>query len=115
VTEIDIGDFHIDIGGFKAHDYFGDGSFYLLHVPGVGNLPSSIVEISTSLLSIRPHTSLVWLESLPQLSYFLEQTLVITRGCFDPTPISTSIFLALDTLPPIRYLIISLKKESLQK
>ncbi|KAJ7935613.1 hypothetical protein B0H13DRAFT_2304642 [Mycena leptocephala] len=25
----------LEIGGFKAHDYFGDGSFYLLDVPGV--------------------------------------------------------------------------------
>ncbi|KAJ6584951.1 beta-lactamase-like protein [Mycena capillaripes] len=24
----------LEIGGFKAHDYFGDGSFYILNVPG---------------------------------------------------------------------------------
>lgn len=24
------------VAGFPAHDYFGDGSFYLLDVPGVG-------------------------------------------------------------------------------
>ena len=25
----------LDIGGFRAFDYFGDGSFYLLDAPGV--------------------------------------------------------------------------------
>jgi hypothetical protein len=25
----------LEIGGFKAHDYFEDGSFYVLDVPGV--------------------------------------------------------------------------------
>jgi len=34
VTEIQMEDFDLDIGGFKAHDYFGDGSFYVLNVPG---------------------------------------------------------------------------------
>ncbi|KAJ6780906.1 hypothetical protein PWT90_03981 [Aphanocladium album] len=27
-------DFPLEVGGFRAHDYFGDGSFYLLDVPG---------------------------------------------------------------------------------
>ncbi|KAJ4159848.1 uncharacterized protein LMH87_007787 [Akanthomyces muscarius] len=27
-------DFPLEVGGFPAHDYFGDGSFYLLDVPG---------------------------------------------------------------------------------
>ncbi|KAJ5208581.1 beta-lactamase-like protein [Penicillium cf. viridicatum] len=27
-------DFPLKIGGFRAHDYFGDGSFYILDVPG---------------------------------------------------------------------------------
>lgn len=25
----------MSVAGFPAHDYFGDGSFYLLDVPGV--------------------------------------------------------------------------------
>jgi hypothetical protein len=29
----------LEIGGFKAHDYFGDGSFYMLDVPGVRTAP----------------------------------------------------------------------------
>lgn len=28
-------EFPLNIGGFRGHDYFGDGSFYLLDVPGV--------------------------------------------------------------------------------
>lgn len=32
-----------EIGGFKAHDFFGDGSFYLLDVPGVSLLLSDSV------------------------------------------------------------------------
>lgn len=35
MTELGDAAFTIEIGGFKAHDYFGDGSFYLLNVPGV--------------------------------------------------------------------------------
>lgn len=28
-------DFTLDVGGFKAVDYFRDGSFYILDAPGV--------------------------------------------------------------------------------
>ncbi|EPQ56221.1 Metallo-hydrolase/oxidoreductase [Gloeophyllum trabeum ATCC 11539] len=34
ITELSPEDFNLTIGGFKAHDYFDDGSFYLLDVPG---------------------------------------------------------------------------------
>lgn len=34
VVETDFGDGNLKIGGFKALDYFGDGSFYLLDAPG---------------------------------------------------------------------------------
>lgn len=33
--EILFEDSNIEIGGFQAVDYFGDGSFYLLYAPGV--------------------------------------------------------------------------------
>ncbi|KAF7300617.1 Metallo-beta-lactamase superfamily protein [Mycena chlorophos] len=32
--KVNMVDFELQIGAFKAHDYFGDGSFYLLDVPG---------------------------------------------------------------------------------
>lgn len=41
-------DFPIEVGGFPAHDYFGDGSFYLLDVPGVSLHPYRINEIFTN-------------------------------------------------------------------
>ena len=31
------------VAGLKSHDYFGDGSFYLLEAPGVRPLPSPYV------------------------------------------------------------------------
>ncbi|PYI23972.1 Metallo-hydrolase/oxidoreductase [Aspergillus violaceofuscus CBS 115571] len=34
LEEIPAEQFTLKIGGFRAHDYFGDGSFYLLNVPG---------------------------------------------------------------------------------
>ncbi|KAH9899036.1 beta-lactamase-like protein [Xylariomycetidae sp. FL2044] len=34
VVGIEEADFSIQIGGFRAYDYFGDGSFYLLNAPG---------------------------------------------------------------------------------
>ncbi|KAJ7512048.1 hypothetical protein B0H11DRAFT_2213849 [Mycena galericulata] len=34
LTPIDFEKSTLEFGGFKAHDYFGDGSFYLLDVPG---------------------------------------------------------------------------------
>ncbi|RAK78967.1 MBL fold metallo-hydrolase [Aspergillus fijiensis CBS 313.89] len=34
LVEIPPEQFTLQIGGFRAHDYFGDGSFYLLDVPG---------------------------------------------------------------------------------
>ncbi|KAJ9647473.1 hypothetical protein H2204_000102 [Knufia peltigerae] len=34
LNEIDFGDAGLRIGGFRAHDFFGDGSFYLLDSPG---------------------------------------------------------------------------------
>ncbi|KAJ7048511.1 beta-lactamase-like protein [Mycena amicta] len=34
LVKIDFDHTKLTIGGFKAHDYFGDGSFYLLDVPG---------------------------------------------------------------------------------
>ncbi|KAL3450817.1 hypothetical protein BJX65DRAFT_252375 [Aspergillus insuetus] len=40
VTKLSASQFNLDIGGLKALDYFGDGSFYLLSAPGhaVGHL-----------------------------------------------------------------------------
>lgn len=40
VIELSTEDFTLDIGGFLAHDYFGDGSFYIIHAPGhmIGHL-----------------------------------------------------------------------------
>ncbi|KAF9698626.1 hypothetical protein EKO04_003945 [Ascochyta lentis] len=35
IDEISFKDHDFSIGDFRAHDYFGDGSFYLLDVPGV--------------------------------------------------------------------------------
>lgn len=34
VHELDLSTFNLEIGGLKALDYFGDGSFYLLSAPG---------------------------------------------------------------------------------
>ena len=34
LQELALSDFDITIGKFEAHDFFGDGSFYLLHSPG---------------------------------------------------------------------------------
>lgn len=31
----------LTIGGFRALDYFGDGSFYLLETPGVSSIGNS--------------------------------------------------------------------------
>lgn len=39
VVEISSDRFTIDVGGLKGYDYFGDGSFYLINAPGVGNMP----------------------------------------------------------------------------
>ncbi|CEL02573.1 hypothetical protein ASPCAL03741 [Aspergillus calidoustus] len=40
VAELSLPEFSLDIGGLKALDYFGDGSFYLLSAPGhaIGHL-----------------------------------------------------------------------------
>ncbi|KAJ7755382.1 hypothetical protein DFH07DRAFT_700326, partial [Mycena maculata] len=35
LVRVDFTKSQLEIGGFKAHDYTGDGSFYLLDVPGV--------------------------------------------------------------------------------
>lgn len=35
ITALETDRFNLDVGGVRAHDYFGDGSFYLLDVPGV--------------------------------------------------------------------------------
>ncbi|KAI1151382.1 beta-lactamase-like protein [Nemania diffusa] len=34
ITALETDRFNLDVGGVRAHDYFGDGSFYLLDVPG---------------------------------------------------------------------------------
>ncbi|KAJ7755390.1 hypothetical protein DFH07DRAFT_494083 [Mycena maculata] len=34
LVKVDFTKSQLEIGGFKAHDYFGDGGFYLLDVPG---------------------------------------------------------------------------------
>ncbi|EPQ56220.1 Metallo-hydrolase/oxidoreductase [Gloeophyllum trabeum ATCC 11539] len=34
VTELTSEDFTLTLGNFRAHDYFGDGSFYLVNTPG---------------------------------------------------------------------------------
>ena len=39
----------LEIGGYRAMDYFGDGSFYLLETPGV----SSVVDDRQAVLIIR--------------------------------------------------------------
>ncbi|KAJ7087217.1 beta-lactamase-like protein [Mycena belliarum] len=46
-------DSQLEIGGFKAHDFFGDGSFYLLDVPG--HLPGHI----SALARVTPTTFLL--------------------------------------------------------
>ncbi|KAJ6584906.1 beta-lactamase-like protein [Mycena capillaripes] len=39
----------LEIGGFKAHDYFGDGSFYVLDVPGhLGGHVSALARVTPS-------------------------------------------------------------------
>lgn len=35
LVEVDFKDSDLNIGGFRAHDFFGDGSFYLLGKRGV--------------------------------------------------------------------------------
>jgi len=35
VVSLSTDSFNLTIGGFKAIDYFGDGSFYILDAPGV--------------------------------------------------------------------------------
>ena len=35
LREISVGEFNLNIAGFPAFDYFGDGSFYLVNSPGV--------------------------------------------------------------------------------
>ncbi|KAF6836765.1 metallo-beta-lactamase superfamily protein [Colletotrichum plurivorum] len=49
VVGLEIDDFKLDIGGLKAHDYFGDGSFYLLDAPGhsLGHI-NALARTSTS-------------------------------------------------------------------
>jgi hypothetical protein len=39
VREISFDESDLEIGGFRALDYFGDGSFYLLDAPGVSPAP----------------------------------------------------------------------------
>ncbi|KAI0111255.1 beta-lactamase-like protein [Nemania sp. FL0031] len=34
ITGLEADNFNIDIGGLRGHDYFGDGSFYILDAPG---------------------------------------------------------------------------------
>ncbi|KAI1123111.1 beta-lactamase-like protein [Nemania abortiva] len=34
ITGLEPDSFNLDVGGLRAHDYFGDGSFYLLDAPG---------------------------------------------------------------------------------
>jgi hypothetical protein len=48
----------LNIGGYQAHDYFGDGSFYLLNTPGVsGTLYIGVIVLMTHNHSILPGTS----------------------------------------------------------
>jgi hypothetical protein len=35
IQGLEHGDFTLNVGGFKAVDYFRDGSFYILDAPGV--------------------------------------------------------------------------------
>ncbi|GAB1316937.1 hypothetical protein MFIFM68171_07147 [Madurella fahalii] len=37
ITALETDDFTLDIGSLDAYDYFGDGSFYLLDAPAVGD------------------------------------------------------------------------------
>jgi hypothetical protein len=39
LREIEPHEFTLNIAGFPAYDYFGDGSFYLLDSPGVSLIP----------------------------------------------------------------------------
>ena len=43
LREISFTDSDLTIGGWRAHDYFGDGSFYLLDSAGVGHSPLAIL------------------------------------------------------------------------
>lgn len=38
--------FNLEVAGYSAFDYFGDGSFYLLDVPGVSDKPKFLSHIS---------------------------------------------------------------------
>ncbi|KAK2468907.1 hypothetical protein H9L39_19499 [Fusarium oxysporum f. sp. albedinis] len=40
-------EFTLDVAGFPAYDYFGDGSFYLLDVPGVSPATTAIIDTCT--------------------------------------------------------------------
>lgn len=49
IIELNDRDFGLTIGGFPAHDAFGDGSFYLLHSPGhTSNHLSALARVSNS-------------------------------------------------------------------
>ena len=47
VNEIDFQDTGLRLGQFRAMDFFGDGSFYLLDSPGVSVLPAVVKGINT--------------------------------------------------------------------
>lgn len=55
VCELTSEDFKLEIGGFAAHDYYGDGSLYLLSSPGhtVGHL------CALARVTIEPHNTFV--------------------------------------------------------
>lgn len=42
-------DGQLKVGQYRAHDFFGDGSFYLLDVPGVSHTTSSLTLTNTAL------------------------------------------------------------------
>lgn len=53
LTEISFSKSKLSIGGFRAHDYFGDGSLYLLDAPGVSRSRSTICTHSNAIFEAR--------------------------------------------------------------
>lgn len=101
VTEIAFGGTGIDIAGFGAHDFFGDGSFYLLDTPGhclghmcglvrtTGGTDSTFVLLGGDICHFpgvtRPNTEL----PLPGI---IPDRVLLAKGGYFPSPCPCSLF-----------------------
>jgi hypothetical protein len=47
LRELTLHEFTLNLAGFRAHDYYGDGSFYLLDSPGVSLYSFSFFPLTT--------------------------------------------------------------------